>query len=346
MDPFGNFFGRRANLAHEPIVSNQLIIHVHPLPTEGQPEHFSGAIGQFQVTGDARPTSVDVGDPLTLYFSISGTGNFDYVRSPFLPDDPAWKSYVPSAKVEYRNESHTTAVKTFEQAVIPNKNGIVTLPAASFSYFDPEAKKYVTLPIALPAITVTGSAQPVAAASSEAGGDTAVTAPVAQSPAFMPNRLELGSLQTSLIPVFRETWFWVVQGGLVLLPVLGALFLFFRSRTTSADGDRSEQIRRQLSQQQEEAAMAEAARQGNAPAFFVAARHAVQLQLGAQWNIKPEALTLREIRSHDPQMAESFEELFRQADEVIYSGRASSHLNLAEWQLRVKELLHLQTASL
>ena len=75
--------------------------------------------------------------------------------------------------------------------------------------------------------------------------------------------------------------------------------------------------------------MAEAVRRNDALAFFMAARHAVQLQLGAQWNLRPEALTLGEIRERDPHLAEALEPLFTQADEVIYSGRAGSNLDLA-----------------
>jgi len=344
-DPFGRFFGQHANLAHEPIASNQLIMHVHPLPLDGQPEHFTGAIGQFQATGDAQPVSVAVGEPLTLYFSISGTGNFDYVRCPAVPEDPAWKRYTPTSKINYRNESHTNAVKMFEQSIISNRNGIIPLPAASFSYFDPATKKYVTVPITLPAITVTGSAQPVDAALSEGPNDSAIAAVAAGTPGIIPNRLEPGRLYADLTPVYRKPWFWVAQGGLISLPLLGAIFLFIRSRSTPLD-DRREQDRRRRSQQQEEDAMAEAVRRGDALAFFVAARRAIQLQLGAQWTIKPEALTLREIRARDPQMAENLEELFTQADEVIYSGHAASDLNLPEWDRRARELLQLQTASL
>jgi hypothetical protein len=343
-DPFGGFFGRHANLAHESITSNQLAIHVHALPEEGRPAHFTGAIGQLQVTGDAQPKSVAVGEPVTLRFTVGGEGNFDYVRCPRLPDDPAWKTYVPKSSINYLNESHTHAVKTFEQAVIPRKNGNVPLPPASFSYFDPTAKQYVTVPIALPEITVTGAPTPLASASPGGGTDSTAASTAPKAVEFLPNRLEIGSPRMSLTPVYRQPWFWAVQGGLISLPLLGALLLFFRSRST-LDADRAERALRQRSLQQEEDAMAEAVRRGDALAFFVAARHAIQLQLGTQWNLRPEALTLAEIRGRDPHLAETLEPLFKQADEVIYSGQASPALDLAHWEHRVRtELLQPQPA--
>jgi hypothetical protein len=131
---------------------------------------------------------------------------------------------------------------------------------------------------------------------------------------------------------------------MLLLPLLGALFLFFHSRS-SPDDDRAARPLRRRSLQQEEDAMAEAVRRGDALAFFVAARHAVQLQLGTQWNLRPEAITLGEIRSRDPHLAEALEPFFTQADEVIYSGQTSPHLELAQWEHRVRtELLQPQPA--
>ena len=341
---FGNIFGQRRTPAHELIASNLLTMHIHPLPTEGRPDHFTGVIGQLKVTGQASPSLVDVGEPVRLHFTVSGEGNFDYVRSPALADNPAWKAYVPSSKTSYLNESHTNAVKTFDQSIIPQKNGDLPLPTASFSYFDPVAKQYVTVPIPLPVITVTGSVAPIAAASSDNVTDATTAAIAPQTMGFLPNRLDIGSTRTSLAPVYRQPWFWAVQTGLVSLPFVAALLLYFRSRKTQ-DDDHAERALRRRFQQHEEDAMTEAARKGDAVAFFMAARHAVQLQLGAQWNSKPEAITLGEIRARDPQLAGTLEPLFTQADEVIYSGKASPNLDLAQWEQRVRtELLQPQPA--
>ena len=45
-------------------------LKVLPLPTEGQPKDFSGAVGEFQVSSDISPASVAAGDPLTLRLHI------------------------------------------------------------------------------------------------------------------------------------------------------------------------------------------------------------------------------------------------------------------------------------
>jgi len=339
-DPFTNFFPSQPNLAHESVPSNQLTMHVHVLPTDGRPANFSGAIGKFDVTGAALPLTVAVGDPVTLHFSVNGQGNFDYVRCPTLADDPAWKTYVPSSKIEYQDESHTEGVKNFEMAIIPQKNGTVPLPQANFSYFDPTSKQYVTTPINLPPITVTGTAATPVATSGTAADSTFAAAPAADG--FLPNRIDSGSPQISLIPVYRETWFWVVQGGLLTALVLCAVVMFLRSRSKPED-DLAAQLERQNSLTREEDAMGQAAHSGDALAFFMAARHAVQLKLGTQWRVNPESLTLTEIRQRNPQLAETLEPLFLQADEIIYSGGVGHGLDLAQWERHVRELLQPQT---
>jgi len=336
-DPFGNLFFNRPSLAHGNIPSNQLIIHVHALPDEGRPANFTGAIGEFKVTATSAPDSVDMGEPVTLHFTVSGEGNFDYVKCPSLAPDPAWKSYVPSSKIDYRDESHTQGVKTFEQAVIPQKNGNLPLPAASFSYFDSTTKHYVTVPVNLPSITVTGTAPTPAPTASDNAADAATTAPAGPKAVdLMPNRVEMGTPQPSLVPVYRQPWFWILQGSLILFLLMGTLFVYLRSRNRP-DNFHIERAQNLNSMHQEEDAMSEAVRRNDPEAFFLAARHAVQLKLGTQWRLKPEAITLAEIRTRNASLAETLEPLFNQADEVIYSGMASPGLDLAQWERRVRQ---------
>ena len=339
-DPFGNFFFNRPELAHEPIGSNPMTFHIHPLPEDGRPANFSGAIGHLTATVTADPLSVSVGEPVTLHFTISGEGNFNYVRCPSLTPDPSWKSYASSSKTQYSDAAHTQGTKTFEQAVIPQKNGVLPMPAASFSYFDPTTKQYVTTPVALPSVTVTGTLAIIPPPPTATNPDTdEASASTAFAPA--PNRTTLGSLTTQLLPAYRQPWFWAVQGSLLTALGLSGIFTFMRRQTTP-DAEDAARVQHRQSLHAEEDAMGVAARNGDAPAFFLAARHAIQLQLGEQWNVRPEALTLGEIRRRDPQRAEALEPLFIQADEVIYSGGATGKLDLAQWERHVRSLLQPQ----
>jgi hypothetical protein len=341
-DPFG--FSRHADLAHEVITSNQFTMHVHPLPDEGRPEHFTGAIGQFQVQGDAQPATVAMGEPVTLYYSIAGAGNFDYVRCPALADDADWKTYPPTSNVSFKDEARTHAIKTFEQSVLPRKNGNVPLPAATFSYFDPATKQYVTVPISLPVIAVTGAMSPASAPPAGPGSGALSASPAHAAEELLPNRADLGDLHLDMTPACREPWFWSAQVGILLFSLSGSAVVLIRNRRRVDAGQETARLARRQSLEQAQEAMSQAVAGRDARAFFLAARHAIQLQLGAQWNIQPEAITLGEIRLRDPQLAARVEPLFAQADEVIYSGRASANLDLATWERDVRELLEPQPA--
>ncbi|HEX4141413.1 MAG TPA: BatD family protein [Candidatus Methylacidiphilales bacterium] len=340
LDPFG--FTRNTNLAHGIITSNGYTMHIHPLPDAGRPAQFSGAVGEFEVASDAQPAVVAVGQPVTLTFGVRGTGNFDYVRCPVLPDDPHWKFYAPKSSMSYADEERTQGAKTFELSALPQWNGNVKLPRATFSYFNPRLKQYVTVPVDLPSIAVTG-ALPQPAPATTATETAAAAAPSPPVDAFAPNRAELGDLEASMAPVYRAPWFWAVQAALVSLPVLG-LLVFGLRRWARAGQESPERAAQRRTLQQEERTMTEAVRRDDARAFFLAARHAVQLQLGARWEVAPEAITLGEIRRRDAVLAESVAALFAQADEVLYSGRAAGKLDLAHWQRVARECLHLQPA--
>ena len=345
-DPLGNFFGPRPQLAHGNVPSNQLVMHIHALPDEGKPADFTGAIGQFQVAGNASPTTVNVGEPVYIDFSITGQGNFDHVRCPAPAPDPAWKTYVPTSKVTYDDgdESRTHGAKIFRQAAIPQKNGTLSLPSADFSYFDPATKKYVVLPINLPAVTVTGTpeaATPAPAVADSTGASSPATA-AADNTGLSPNRLEFGSLRTDVTPSFLHPWYWLAQ-GVALLVVLLSIPLLLLSTRKKRDNARAERALRRRSLHELEEAMSLAVHNQDAAAFFSAARQALQLQWGAAWGLRPEAVTLPVIAGHDPELAARLAPLFDLADEVMYSGHATRAVDLVAWEQRVRdELRQLQ----
>jgi hypothetical protein len=230
-------------------------------------------------------------------------------------------------------------MKTFEQAVIPQKSGALKLPDATFSYFDPDAKRYITVPVSLPVINVTGSSTPAPVIADATNPADAVSAPTPANPApagFAPNRLSLGWLVPDLTPAYQRTWFWIVQGALVLAILVVLVLSAFGPRREPAGGART---MRHASLRREEEAMTQAAQTGDAVAFFTAARHAVQLRLADRWQVPAETLTLPEITRRDPALGETLAPFFAEADDVIYSGQAPAGLDLNEWNRRTREML-------
>ena len=185
-DPFfSNPFAQLGERRDIQISSDPVALEVKPLPPNAPPS-FSGAIGSFTMATDAKPKSVQVGDPITVTTAISGRGNFDRVNAPLLEDDRGWHKYPPSSKFKQDDEVGISGTKTFEMVVSPNENK-QSLPVLAFSYFDPAKEQYVTLHSEPTAITVQGGAAAPAVAAQ----------PPSSSPARQPGGVRRFRIQPS-----------------------------------------------------------------------------------------------------------------------------------------------------
>ncbi len=141
--PFDDFFGR-VEVREQPVTLPATAIEVLPLPEEGKPADFAGAVGQWNLEVDAKPTELSVGDPITLTIKISGAGNIDTVATPALTGLEHFKSYDPTSKTT-KNELSTTGERVFQQVLVPKSTEATELPAVRLSYFDPLARQYRTI---------------------------------------------------------------------------------------------------------------------------------------------------------------------------------------------------------
>jgi len=163
------------------ITTNPSQLEVKPLPREGRPEDFDGAVGQFKITTSVSSPKAADGEPITLKVVVSGRGNFDGMAAPRLVEAEGWRTYDPS---ENFVPSPTDPIgfngeKTFEFTLIAREKKTST-PAVSFSFFDPEQEKYVTLNGAPVAVDADGSApKPTPAQQTAAAPSTPSQSPIA-----------------------------------------------------------------------------------------------------------------------------------------------------------------------
>src|SRR5881394_628253 len=219
-NPFAQF-GERRDIS---ISSDPVALEVKPLPPNAPPS-FSGAIGSFTMATDAKPKSVQVGDPITVTTTISGRGNFDRVNAPLLEDERGWHKYPPSSKFKQDDEVGISGTKTFEIVVSPNENK-QSLPPLAFSYFDPAKEQYVTLHSEPTAITVQGGAtapnvavqQPSSSPATAARGRPPV--PNATKPQDILYQLTEPSRPAQFKPLYARRGFWAAQS----LPFAALLF--------------------------------------------------------------------------------------------------------------------------
>jgi len=133
--------GQSRPLSAKPTVAP---IEVKPVPTEGQPRYYRGAVGQFTIQAAAKPTEVTVGEPITLNLTISGNGRMEVVPPPPLPEieELARDFKVPNDPLTGTVQQDA---KTFTQSIRAKTDQVKVIPPIPFSYFDPRAEKFVTV---------------------------------------------------------------------------------------------------------------------------------------------------------------------------------------------------------
>ena len=70
--------------------SKSLPVEVVPLPTEGRPANYSGAVGRFSISSSVDRPELRVGDAIGVSLMLRGSGNFDYMRVPELDSLPGF----------------------------------------------------------------------------------------------------------------------------------------------------------------------------------------------------------------------------------------------------------------
>jgi hypothetical protein len=191
-------------------------LEIKPLPTAGRPPSFSGAVGQFKFSAEGNPPQVKIGDPITMKMLVSGRGNFDRVNAPTVAEPAGWHVYPATGNFTADDELGVSGTKSFEMAVVPEEKH-TTMPVVEFSYFDPEAGKYVTLTSPAAPLIVHGDAipKPPPATPSVA----AVPAPDSPPPRSLPAADDILGLrydagqQRSFEPLYRNRAFLAAQAA-------------------------------------------------------------------------------------------------------------------------------------
>lgn len=122
--------------------SKKTEIKVKPLPLEGRPSHFTGAVGRFEVHAKTEANNFIVNQPFSLKIRFEGAGNAKLIELPAIEWPPGVEVY--DTKSEAKFFKNGTSFKEFEILLIPRQVGALEVPKIDFSMFDPEAKKYVT----------------------------------------------------------------------------------------------------------------------------------------------------------------------------------------------------------
>ena len=142
-------FSKRINI--EP-----LALHVLPLPVDGRPAAFSGAVGQFKLTGTLSADRVHPGDIITLSLDLSGQGWLGNVAMPEPPTSHNFKVYPPKETL------HEPLHLKTDQVFIPASTNATEIATVRFNFFNPSTGHYEETTSGPFALTFTDKASPKA----------------------------------------------------------------------------------------------------------------------------------------------------------------------------------------
>jgi len=141
-----NAFGNYQDVKYQ-VKSTPVIVHAAPLPDAGKPADFSGAVGHFSVYTDIDKKELKANETINYTFEVKGAGNLSLINAPKITPPVDFEKYDPKTTDRITVDSNGIAgSRQFSYLLIPRHQGNYKLDLAKFTYFDPSAKKYVTLP--------------------------------------------------------------------------------------------------------------------------------------------------------------------------------------------------------
>lgn len=118
-------------------------ITVKDFPTEDKPASFNGTLGNYQWTvALISPSSMSMGDEISLKADISGEGVMDTVKLPELCCQPGMTGLFRLGDLPPVGKTQDKT-KTFVISMRPLSTSIKEIPSLEFSSFDPKTEKYV-----------------------------------------------------------------------------------------------------------------------------------------------------------------------------------------------------------
>lgn len=191
--------------------SRRLEVSVLPLPQEGKPLTFSGAVGQFQIQTQVDGTSFPAGQPISLRVRLEGQGNAKVIELPAIQWPENLEVYDTKSESKFFKDG--LSYKEFEILVIAKAPGEVKVPQINFSYFDPTLKQYITKSTEEFKITITEPIKGSTLAPLKAS-DKAAAEKAAEEKIFLP----ITELASSWVP-------WGdIKLPVLLIVTLGAIF--------------------------------------------------------------------------------------------------------------------------
>ncbi len=137
------FGGRLYSTVNKAVAAGNRTINVKPLPLEGKPDDFSGAVGSFDFKVATSKTALDATESLDAKVIVSGNGNLKLFDLPKLNVPNGLEQYEPQHNERVRtNLTGMGGNISDTYTLVPQYKGKYPIPPISFSYFDLKTETY------------------------------------------------------------------------------------------------------------------------------------------------------------------------------------------------------------
>ncbi|WP_298756142.1 BatD family protein [uncultured Psychroserpens sp.] len=140
------FGGRHMAQTNRTVSAGSRTINVKPLPDEGKPENFTGAVGDFKFNVITSKSELNASESLQARVEVTGKGNLNLFQLPKLTVPSSLEVYEPEHNENIRTRLDGMYGSISDSyTIIPQYKGKYPIPSLTFSYFDLETEAYKTV---------------------------------------------------------------------------------------------------------------------------------------------------------------------------------------------------------
>ena len=322
-----DIFGRRLmERVNRTISAGNRTIVVKPLPLEGKPDGFNGAVGDFSFDVNTNKTTLNANESMQLDVKISGKGNLKLFTAPTIKLPSTLEVYEPE-----HSESVTTTVAgmqgsiTDSYTVVPQFKGTYPVNPITFSFFDPKAEKYRTLTSKEFTIEVENGS--ISSATANANSNEAKKQVVLSKDNFKYIKLNANLEPIAQEPFFKSALFWSLLGGpFLLIPLFILVGKKRKARLNDVEGNKLRRANKLAKKY-----LSEAKRNIQNPvAFYEALERAFHNYLKAKLNIETSEMEKSHIskllleRNVEAPVVENFIGLLKNCEFARYASTSTA----------------------
>ncbi|UGU17808.1 BatD family protein [Sinomicrobium kalidii] len=287
------FGGRLYTQAHKTVSAGNRTINVKPLPQQGKPADFTGAVGKFDFKITPSKTALKASESFQLKVEVKGKGNFKLFSLPKVDLPSSMEVYNPEFEENISTSlSGMSGSVSDNYTVVPQFKGQYAVPGISFSYFDPGTGSYKTIRSEQAVVDVLEGPQPVASTSAPAAPGNVKQNVIASGSQFKFIKLSPALKPMEKDDFFRSGLFYTLLiAPFLFIPL--AVFAIKKKQKISADvrGSRMRKANRLARKYLSEARKT----LGKKEAFYIALERALHNYLKAKIHIETSEFSKEKI---------------------------------------------------